>query len=139
VTLLAVELTAAAAVLWAVTLVRGYRRGAGGCRSRWACSSPGGDRRRPPAIDTSAVSVITGLESALVVTLAGLGCWCRHTGRAYVVAIAVAGLLVLARFYGGDGIGGHLGDRGPADGGRGAQRRPARAPVGCATDPTRCR
>ena len=113
VTLLAVELTAAAAVLWAVTLVRGHRRP----RHWWLPVLLG---LLEPAVAylaetaglsmTSAVSgaVITGLESALVVTLAGLLLRERVTpAAACAVGVAVAGLLVLARAGGGDGIGGH--------------------------------
>jgi len=112
VTLLAVELTAAAAVLWAVTLVRGYRPP----RRWWVPVLLG---LLEPAVAylaetaglsmTSAVSgaVITGLESALVVTLAGLLLRERVTpAAAGAVAVAVAGLLVLARAGGGDGLGG---------------------------------
>jgi drug/metabolite transporter (DMT)-like permease len=58
---------------------------------------------------TSAVSgaVITGLESALVVTLAGLLLRERVTpAAAGAVVVAVAGLLVLARAGGGDSAGG---------------------------------
>jgi O-acetylserine/cysteine efflux transporter len=112
VTLLAVELTAAAAVLWAVTLARGYRP-----PRRWWLPVLLG--LLEPAVAylaetaglsmTSAVSgaVITGLESALVVTLAGLLLRERVSpAGAGAVAIAVAGLLVLAR-AGGDGAGGH--------------------------------
>jgi drug/metabolite transporter (DMT)-like permease len=112
VTLLAVELTAAAAVLWAVTLVRGYRPP----RRWWVPVLLG---LLEPAVAylaetaglsmTSAVSgaVITGLESALVVTLAGLLLRERVTpAAAGAVTVAVAGLLVLARAGGGDGIGG---------------------------------
>ena len=113
VTLLAVELTAAAAVLWAVALVRGYRP-----PRRWWLPVLLG--LLEPAVAylaetaglsmTSAVSgaVITGLESALVVTLAGLLLRERVTpAAACAVGVAVAGLLVLARAGGGDGIGGH--------------------------------
>jgi O-acetylserine/cysteine efflux transporter len=113
VTLLAVELTAAAAVLWVVTLVRGYRPP----RRWWVPVLLG---LLEPAVAylaetaglsmTSAVSgaVITGLESALVVTLAGLLLRERVTpAAAGAVAVAVAGLLVLARAGGGDGAGGH--------------------------------
>jgi O-acetylserine/cysteine efflux transporter len=109
VTLLAVELTAAAAVLWAVTLVRGYRP-----PRRWWLPVLLG--LLEPAVAylaetaglamTSAVSgaVITGLESALVVTLAGLLLRERVTpAAAGAVAVAVAGLLVLARAGSGDG------------------------------------
>ena len=112
VTLLAVELTAAAAVLWAVTLVRGYRP-----PRRWWLPVLLG--LLEPAVAylaetaglsmTSAVSgaVITGLESALVVTLAGLLLRERVSpAAAGAVAIGVAGLLVLAR-AGVDGAGGH--------------------------------
>jgi O-acetylserine/cysteine efflux transporter len=112
VTLLAVELTAAAAVLWAVTLVRGYRPP----RRWWVPVLLG---LLEPAVAylaetaglsmTSAVSgaVVAGLESALVVTLAGLLLRERVTpAAAGAVAVAVAGLLVLARAGGGDGIGG---------------------------------
>ena len=112
VTLLAVELTAAAAVLWAVTLVRGYRP-----PRRWWLPVLLG--LLEPAVAylaetaglsvTSAVSgaVITGLESALVVTLAALLLRERVSpAAAGAVAVAVAGLLVLAR-AGGDGAGGH--------------------------------
>ena len=112
VTLLAVELTAAAVVLWAVTLVRGYRPP----RRWWVPVLLG---LLEPAVAylaetaglsmTSAVSgaVITGLESALVVTLAGLLLRERVTpAAAGAVAVAVAGLLVLARAGGGDGLGG---------------------------------
>src|SRR5690348_14077429 len=111
VTMLAVELTAAAAVLWAVTLVRGYRPP----RRWWVPVLLG---LLEPAVAylaetaglsmTSAVSgaVITGLESALVVVLAGLLLRERVTpAAAGAVAVAVAGLLVLARA--GDGAGGH--------------------------------
>jgi len=112
VTLLAVELTAAAVVLWAVTLVRGYRP-----PRRWWLPVLLG--LLEPAVAylaetaglsmTSAVSgaVITGLESALVVTLAALLLRERVSpAAAGAVAVAVAGLLVLAR-AGGDGAGGH--------------------------------
>jgi drug/metabolite transporter (DMT)-like permease len=112
VTLLAVELTAAAAVLWAVTLVRGYRPP----RRWWVPVLLG---LLEPAVAylaetaglsmTSAVSgaVITGLESALVVTLAGLLLRERVTpAAAGAVAVAVAGLLVLARAGGGGALGG---------------------------------
>ena len=112
VTLLAVELTAAAAVLWAVTLVRGYRP-----PRRWWLPVLLG--LLEPAVAylaetaglsmTSAVSgaVITGLESALVVTLAALLLRERVSpAAAGAVAVAVAGLLVLAR-AGVDGAGGH--------------------------------
>jgi len=108
-----VELTAAAAVLWVVTLVRGYRPP----RRWWVPVLLG---LLEPAVAylaetaglsmTSAVSgaVITGLESALVVTLAGLLLRERVTpAAAGAVAVAVAGLLVLARAGGGDGAGGH--------------------------------
>jgi O-acetylserine/cysteine efflux transporter len=113
VTLLAVELTAAAAVLWAVTLVRGYRP-----PRRWWLPVLLG--LLEPAVAylaetaglsmTSAVSgaVITGLESALVVTLAALLLRERVSpAAAGAVAVAGAGLLVLAR-AGGDGAGGHI-------------------------------
>ena len=130
VTLLAVELTAAAAVLWAVTLVRGYRP-----PRRWWLPVLLG--LLEPAVAylaetaglsmTSAVSgaVITGLESALVVTLAGLLLRERVSpAAAGAVAVAVAGLLVLARAGVRRCRRAHLGHRGPADSRRGALRRP---------------
>ena len=101
-TLLSVELLAAAGVLWAVLLVRGYRP----TRSWWLPVLLG---LLEPALAyladtfglslTSAVNgaVISGLESALVVVLAAMLLGEAVTGPAvWAVLIALGGLVVLA-------------------------------------------
>jgi O-acetylserine/cysteine efflux transporter len=114
VTLLSAELLAAAIVLWAVLLVRGYRP----TRSWWLPVLLG---LLEPALAyladtvglslTSAVSgaVISGLESALVVILAAVVLREAVTGpAACAVLIALGGLVVLANS--GEGRGTMAGD-----------------------------
>ena len=109
VTLLSTELLAAAVVLWAVLLVRGYRP----TRSWWLPVLLG---LLEPALAyladtvglsmTSAVSgaVISGLESALVVILAAVLLREAVTGPAVgAVLIALCGLVVLANSGQGHG------------------------------------
>lgn len=109
VTLLAVELAAAAAVLWAALLIRGYRAP----RVWWLPLVLG---LLEPALAylgdtlglsmTSAVhgALLSGLESALVVTLAAVVLRERITAAAALaVLLAVAGLTVLAGLDGSHG------------------------------------
>jgi O-acetylserine/cysteine efflux transporter len=109
VTLLSAELVAAAGVLWAVLLVRGYRP----TRSWWLPVLLG---LLEPALAyladtfglslTSAVdgAVISGLESALVVVMAAVLLGETVTAAAFwAVLVALGGLVVLAGAGGGHG------------------------------------